>query len=227
MSRPISIAWGNLTMPRLIPETICPTSETIYFHLRRPVVKPLGGKNWPSSINLTFPRHDREIRMAVLHVVGCRYITECLFLGRLGESLNESCLVTPLVAFDELPFIELSLPHETVISQWNYRSSLSRNPVELKPCEFCFSILLLRIYVTSTYRPSPCAIITVIMPVTVTMIVIVVIVLATIKVLITNIHRLGWYALGFSRYTLELLSSGGNILFRAEIEYFSSKILFK
>lgn len=54
VSRLISIARGNLTVPRSIPETICPDSKTIYFHLRRPVVKALGGKNWPSSINLTF-----------------------------------------------------------------------------------------------------------------------------------------------------------------------------
>lgn len=45
--------------------------------------------------------------------------------------------------------------------------------------------------VTSMYRLSPRAIITVIMSVTVTMIVIVVIVSVAIKVLITDIHRLG------------------------------------
>jgi hypothetical protein len=73
-SRPISIARRNLTVPCSIPRTICPCRETIYFHLRRPVVKALGGKNWPSSIKLTFPRHDQEVCAAVLHVGGYRYI---------------------------------------------------------------------------------------------------------------------------------------------------------
>lgn len=79
VSRLISIARGNLTVPRSIPETICPDSETIYFHLRRPVVKALGRKNWPSSINLTFPRHGQEARTAVLHMSEYRY-TYCYIM---------------------------------------------------------------------------------------------------------------------------------------------------
>lgn len=75
MSRLIFIAQQNVTVPRSIPETIRPESETIYFHLRRPVVKALGGKNWPSSINLTSPRYDQEVRVALSapHVGGYRY----------------------------------------------------------------------------------------------------------------------------------------------------------
>lgn len=68
MSRRSSSHGENLTVSRSILKTICPESETIYFHLRRPVVKALGGKNWPSSINLTFPRYDQKVCMAVLHV---------------------------------------------------------------------------------------------------------------------------------------------------------------
>jgi len=148
--------------------------------------------------------------MAVLHMVGYRYILwQSIFSSTDWVKALMNLARSLCLAFDELPFIELSSPHETVIS-WNCESSFFHSfTMKLRLCEFCFNILL-GIYVTSTYRPR--AIITVIMPVTVTMIVIVVTVLA-IKVLIMDIHRLGWYALGFSRYTLELLSSGRNILF--------------
>lgn len=124
VSRLISIARRNLTVPRAIPETICPNSETIYFHLRRPVVKALGGKNWPSSINLAFPR-SASLHSCVTwanidtHTHKHTPLQRAVYPTprRKGESINDSCSVTASLAFDGLPFIESSPPHETVISQ--------------------------------------------------------------------------------------------------------------
>lgn len=126
----------------------------------------------------------------------------------------------------ELPFIALSPPRETVISQWNYGSPFSRDPTAVGREYHAFATASLRIYVDVDAYLSPRLIITVIMSVTVTMIVIVVTDLAAIKGAYYGHPSLrDDTALGFSRYTSEL--SSGNILFRAETEYFSSKIPFK
>lgn len=47
-----------------------------------------------------------------------------------GKSINDSCSVTASLAFDGLPFIELSPLHETVISQWNYGREHLHGPRE-------------------------------------------------------------------------------------------------
>lgn len=59
--------------------------------------------------------------------IGTHTVAERPFLGGLRALMNLARSLRS--AFDELPFIELSSPHETVISQWNYGSpSFSRSP---------------------------------------------------------------------------------------------------
>lgn len=120
-----------------------------------------------------------EVRMAMLHVVGCRYtycVAERPFLGGLRALMNLRS------AFDELSFIELSSPHETVISQWNYGSPFSRSPTAAAGDHTNFAGGILRIYSHDVNAyPSLRRIIMVIISVTVTMIVMVVTVLAAIK----------------------------------------------
>lgn len=80
----------------------------------------LGGKNWPSSIKLTSPRRDQEIRTlharADIDALSLSLSPRRRFHGA-GGARGETLMNLPRTLSTNYPFIELNPPHETVISQ--------------------------------------------------------------------------------------------------------------